>query len=473
MPDYDAVVVGAGPNGLAAAIVLARAGWSVIVYEANATIGGGARTMELTLPGFRHDICSAIHPLGVGSPFFRSLPLDQYGLEWIHPDTPLAHPLGDGTAVLLERSFEATGATLGQDASAYRRLMKPYADNWNKLADDILGPFPFPPRHPFLTARFGLVALPPATWLAKTAFKGERARALYAGMAAHSIMSLRKWVSASFGVVMGILAHAVGWPMPRGGSQSISNALAAYLQSLGGTIVTGTPINSIEDLPSHRAALFDVTPRQLLCIAGNRLPDGYKRQLERYRYGPGVFKIDWALSGPVPWKAPECARAGTVHLGGPMDEIVTAEQEVWDGKIPEKPFVLFAQQSLFDETRAPQGKHTGWGYCHIPNGSTVDMTERIERQIERFAPGFRDLILERHTISPAQLQEHNQNYIGGDINGGVQDLGQLFTRPALRLVPYSTPVKGIYLCSSSTPPGGGVHGMCGYHAARAVLRAMG
>jgi len=473
MPDYDAVVVGAGPNGLAAAITLARAGWSVIVYEANTTIGGGSRTMELTLPGFRHDICSAIHPLGLGSPFFRSLPLDQFGLEWIHPDAPLAHPFDDGTAALLERSFEATGATLGQDATAYRRLMKPYADNWNRLAEDILGPFPFPPRHPFLLARFGLVALPPAAWLAKAVFRGERARALYSGVAAHSIMSLKKWVSASFGVVLGVLGHALGWPMPRGGSQRIPTAMSAYLESLGGRVVTGAPVNSIDDLPSHRAVLFDVTPRQLVRIAGHRLPDGYKRKLEHYRYGAGVFKIDWALAGPVPWKAPECARAGTAHLGGTMAEIVAAEQAVWEGKIPDRPLVLFAQQSLFDDTRAPAGKHTGWGYCHVPNGSTVDMTERIERQIERFAPGFRDLILERHTLSPAQLQEHNQNYIGGDINGGVQDLGQLFTRPTLRLVPYSTPAKDIYLCSSSTPPGGGVHGMCGYHAARAVLRAMG
>jgi phytoene dehydrogenase-like protein len=469
LAEYDAVVVGSGPNGLAAAIELARAGWSVIVYEAKPTIGGGARTAELTLPGFHHDTCSAIHPLGLGSPFFRSLPLHEHGLEWIHPDAPLAHPFDDGTAALLERSFEATGQTLGQDASAYRRLFEPFARTWDRLAQDILGPFPFPPRHPFLLARFGLPALLPASVLARLWLKDARARALFAGCAAHSIMALDKIISASFGLVLGLLGHAVGWPLPRGGSQSISSAMAGYLQTLGGKILTNSPVSNVDDLPSSRVVLFDVTPRQLISIAGHHLPEGYKRRLQGYRYGPGVFKVDWALAGPIPWKAAECARAGTVHVGGTLEEIEHSEHEMSQGRVAEKPFVLVAQQSLFDPTRAPQGQHTGWAYCHVPNGSTVDMTERIERQIERFAPGFRDLILARHTISPSQWEDRNPNYIGGDINGGVQDLRQLFTRPVARLVPYSTPNRRIYLCSSSTPPGGGVHGMCGYHAARAVL----
>jgi phytoene dehydrogenase-like protein len=472
MPAYDAVIVGSGPNGLAAAIELARSGWSVIVYEAMPTFGGGARTAELTLPGFHHDTCSAIHPLGLGSPFFRSLPLHEHGLEWIHPDAPLAHPLDDGTAMLLERSFDATGQTLGRDAAAYRRLFEPFARSWDKLAQDILGPFPFPPRHPLLLARFGLPSLLPGSALARLWFRDTRARALFAGCAAHSIMSLDTPISASFGLVLGLLGHAVGWPLPRGGSQNIANAMAAYLNTLGGKIVTGSPVSNIDDLPTSRVVLFDVTPRQLVRIAGHHLPDGYKRRLQAYRYGPGVFKVDWALARPIPWKAPECARAGTVHVGGTLEEIEHSEYEMAHGRVSERPFVLVAQQSLFDSTRAPQGKHTGWAYCHVPNGWTQDMTERIEAQIERFAPGFRNLILARHTISPAQWEERNPNYIGGDINGGVQDLGQLFTRPVARLVPYSTPNKRIYLCSSSTPPGGGVHGMCGYHAARAVLKAV-
>jgi phytoene dehydrogenase-like protein len=471
VPAHDAIVVGSGPNGLAAAITLAHAGWSVTIYEAKATVGGGMRSAELTLPGYVHDICSAIHPLGMASPFFRTLPLKQFGLEWVQPDLPLAHPFDDGTAAVLARSFDETGETLGQDARAYRNLIEPIAHNWDKLAVDILGPFPFPPRHPFLTARFGLNALRSARGIAESTFDSEKGRGFFAGIAAHSIMPLEKLISASFGLVLGALGHAVGWPLPRGGSQKIADALAAYFTSLGGKIVTDTPVNSIDELPSAQAILFDVTPRQLLRIAGNRLPDRYCLGLERYRYGPGVFKIDWALDVPIPWTAKECRRAGTVHLGGTFDEIALSERTMWKGEVQEKPYVLVAQQSLFDPTRAPDGKHTGWAYCHVPNGSTVDMTERIENQIERFAPGFRNLILARSTKSTAALEQYNANYIGGDINGGVQDLGQLFTRPMLRLVPYSTPAKGIYLCSSSTPPGGGVHGMCGYHAAKAVMRA--
>jgi phytoene dehydrogenase-like protein len=473
MPHYDAIIVGSGPNGLASAIELARAGWSVIVYEAKPMIGGGARTMQLTLPGFKHDVCSAIHPLGVGSPFFRSLPLQTFGLEWAHPDAPLAHPLDDGTAAMLYRSFEATGETLGEDAGAYRNLLESFARNWDKLADDILGPFPFPPHHPILLTRFGIPAMLPSSVLARLWFRGRNGRTLFTGCAAHSIMSLDKLFTASFGMVLAMLGHAVGWPVPRGGSQSIVNAMAAYLETLGGKVVTDTPITHVDDLPSSRAVLFDVTPRQLVRIAGHQLPDGYKRRLQGYRYGPGVFKVDWALAGAIPWTTPECARAGTVHVGGTFEEIEHSEYEMWRGRVAEKPFVLVAQQSMVDSTRAPEGKHTGWAYCHVPNGYSEDMTERIEVQIERFAPGFRDLILARHTISPVEFEARNPNYIGGDINGGVQDVWQLFTRPVARPVPYSTPNPRLYLCSSSTPPGGGVHGMCGYHAARAVLRAFG
>jgi phytoene dehydrogenase-like protein len=468
---YDAIVVGSGPNGLAAAITLAREGHSVVVFEARGTIGGGTRSAELTLPGFIHDICSAIHPLGIGSPFFRTLPLVEHGLEWIHSPSPLAHPFDDGTAAVLERSIDETGKTLDQDADAYRNVMKPLVADWNKLAVDLLGPLQLP-RHPMAIGRFGLSAIRPAYGFAKGTFKSERARGFFAGLAAHSIMPLDQMITSAIGLVLGILGHTVGWPMPRGGSQKIAEALARYLHSLDGEIITDRLIESIDELPTARAILLDVTPRQLLRMAGHRLPVGYRRKLEAYRYGPGVFKLDWALDGPIPWSANECTRAGTVHLGGTLDEIATGERMVWEGKHPEKPYVLVAQQSLFDPTRAPAGKHTAWAYCHVPNGSTFDMTERIEAQIERFAPGFRDLILARSTRSPAQFEQYNPNYIGGDINGGVQDLRQLFTRPTARLVPYSTPIKGLYICSSSTPPGGGVHGMCGYHAAHAALRAL-
>jgi len=467
--DYDAVVVGSGPNGLAAAISLAQAGCSVLVLEAKETVGGGLRSAELTLPGFSHDICSAIHPLGVGSPFFQSLPLGDYGLEWIQPDVPLAHPFDDGTAITMERSVEATATALGPDAAAYRRLMAPLVADWDKLTVDILGPLRVP-RHPVAMARFGLLAIRSARGLAESRFESEPARALFAGLAAHSIMPLEQRPTAAFGLVLGILGHAVGWPLPRGGSQNIADALADYLRSLGGEIVTDMAVKEIDDLPAAPAVLFDVTPRQLLRMAGHQLPSGYRRQLLSYRYGPGVFKIDLALDGPIPWQAAECARAGTVHLGGTLSEIAAGERAIWRGQHPERPYVLLAQQSLFDPTRAPAGKHTVWAYCHLPNGSTVDMTERIEAQIERFAPGFRDCILARTVKSPLAFEQYNANYIGGDINGGVQDLRQQFTRPALRLVPYTTPNRRIYLCSSSTPPGGGVHGMCGYFAAQAALR---
>jgi phytoene dehydrogenase-like protein len=443
----------------------------VLVLEAEETAGGGTRSAELTLPGFVHDVCSAIHPLALGSPFFRTLPLEEHGLELIQPSAALAHPLDDGAAVLLERSLEATAETLGPDGTAWRKLMEPWVRNADRLLAETLGPLR-PPRHPLLLARFGRLALRSASGLAASRFEGEQARALFAGLAAHSMQPLGRRVTASFGLMLGLLGHAAGWPLARGGSQKIADALISYLRSLGGEVVTGTRVESVDELPPARAVLFDVTPRQLVQIAGDRLPARYRRTLERYRYGPGVFKLDLALDGPIPWQAEECARAATVHLGGTLAEIAAGEEAVWQGEHPEKPYVLLGQQSLFDATRAPEGKHTVWAYCHVPSVSTFDMSERIERQIERFAPGFRDLVLARSAMAPADLERYNPNYVGGDINGGVQDLRQLFTRPAARPVPYATPAKGIYVCSSSTPPGGGVHGMCGYFAARAALRGL-
>lgn len=467
---HNAIVVGAGPNGLAAAITLARAGKSVLVLEARETIGGGSRTGELTLPGFKHDICSAIHPLGVASPFFRSLPLEDFGLDWLFPPVAVAHPLADGSAVSLTSREAGMIVGAGGDELAYRRLMQPLVDRWDALLEDILGPFPLPPRHPFLLARFGWKAVQSAQHLAMSHFRGERAKTIFAGLASHSMLPLEKAPSALFGLVLGMLAHAVGWPIPRGGSQHIVDALAAYLRTLGGKIITGVEVNSLQELPAAGVVLLDITPRQLVQIAGDRLNDRYRRQLGRYRYGPGVFKVDYALDGPVPWKAVDCHQAGTVHLGGTLDEIMAAERDVWRGEHPDRPFVILAQQSLFDPARAPRGKHTLWAYCHVPPGSNVDMSGRIEDQIERFAPGFKDLILARRTHTAVELEEYNPNYVGGDINSGVQDLWQLFTRPVINLKPYATALKGIYLCSSATPPGGGVHGMCGYHAAREALR---
>jgi len=467
--EYDAIVVGSGPNGLAAAVALAGAGRSVLLLEGAATLGGGLRSEELTLPGFLHDVCSAIHPLGAGSPFFRTLPLAAQGLEWIQPGVPLAHPLDDGTAAVLDRSIDVTAAGLAADGPAWRGLFDPVARGWERLAPEILAPLHVPAR-PFAMARFGWSALRSARGLARSRFTGERARALFAGLAAHSVLPLEQPGTAAIGLVLGALAHVVGWPFPRGGSQRIADALASHLRSLGGEVLADAWVDSLGDLPPARAVVLDVTPRQLLRLAGDRLPAGYRRRLERYRYGPGVFKLDLALSGPVPWRAEACRRAGTVHLGGTLAEIAESEAAVWRGEPPARPYVLVAQQSLFDPSRAPAGRHTLWAYCHVPHGSVVDMTARIEAQVERFAPGFRDLVLARSALGPAALERRNPNCVGGDIGGGVQDLPQTFGRPVWSFAPYRTPAPGLYLCSSSTPPGGGVHGLCGFHAARAVLR---
>ncbi len=465
----DAVIVGSGPNGLAAAITLARAGSSVLVLEAAETAGGGTRTAELTLPGFRHDVCSAIHPLGLASPFFRSLPLADHGLELIQPPAALAHPLDDGSAVTLERSVDATAARLGGDGRPYRKLMEPLVETAEVLLDELLGPLRIP-RHPLTVARYGLRAILPAQRLARCLFQEAPARALFAGLAAHSMLPLTRAPSAAFGLMLGLLGHHAGWPLARGGSQALADALVSYLRSLGGEVETGREVVSLTDLPPARAILVDLTPRQLVAIAGERLPAGYRRRLDRYRYGLGVFKLDLALDGPAPWQAPECARAATVHLGGTLEEIASSEAAAWQGRHAERPYVLLAQQSMFDPSRAPEGKHTVWAYCHVPSGSTLDMSERIEAQIERFAPGFRDRILARHGYSAAAMEAYNGNYVGGDINGGVQDLRQLYARPVARRVPYATPLRTVLICSSSTPPGGGVHGMCGHWAAQAALR---
>jgi phytoene dehydrogenase-like protein len=468
-PAHDAVVIGSGPNGLSAAIAMAQQGKSVVVYEAQASIGGGARSAELTLPGFIHDVCSSVYPLAIGSPFFRSLPLAQDGLEWIQPPAAVAHPFDDGTAVTLERSVEATAAQLGPDEEAYRKLMTPLVKSWNGLDVDLLGPIR-PPRHPGNLARFGFFGIQPARRLAESCFRGERAKGLFAGVAAHSMLPLEHWGSAAFALVLGIAGHSVGWPIARGGAQKLSDALAAHLSTLGGEIISSRRVGTLDELPSSRVVLCDLTPRQLLEIAGERLSPSYRKSLGRYRYGMAAFKLDWALSGPVPWKAPECARAATVHLGGTLEEIALSEGSAWRGECVEKPFVLLAQPSLFDASRAPEGKHTLWGYCHIPNGSTFNVADRIEKQIERFAPGFRDSIMRRSIMPPLELERRNANLIGGDINGGAASLRQLFLRPTARM--YGTSLKGLYICSASTPPGGGVHGMCGYFAARKALKEM-
>jgi phytoene dehydrogenase-like protein len=465
---FDAVVVGAGPNGLAAAITIARAGRSVLVVEAKATIGGGARTEELTLPGFRHDICSAIHPMGMVSPFMRSIPLAEHGLEWAFSPEAIAHPLDDGTAATLVQSVDETARRLGTDGDAYRKLIAPFAKKPDALWDEILRPIRLLPHHPFLLAHFGLLGLQPATRLANR-FRTDHARALFGGAAAHSFLPLDDLGSASFGLVLMIAGHATGWPAAKGGSSAIIDAMASYLRSLGGEIRTSHPVRSLRDLPPARAVLFDVTPRQLAYIAADDLPPRYLNKLAGFRYGPGVFKVDYALDGPIPWTAPECARSATVHVGGRLEDFAVHEDAIWRGRTTDRPFVLVAQQSMFDSTRAPAGKHTGWAYCHVPHGSTEDMTGAIESQIERFAPGFRDRILARHTINSEQYEEHNANFVGGDIAGGANTIVQFLARPFPSRNPYATANPRLYICSSSTPPGGGVHGMSGYWAAKTAL----
>ena len=473
MKSYDAVVVGAGPNGLAAAIVLAQRGLSVLILEAKESIGGGARTEEVTLPGFRHDICSAIHPMGVVSPFMRALPLAEHGLEWAWSPAAIAHPLDDGSAATLELDLDATARGLGEDEGAYRSLMKPFARVAGKVFDDILRPilaWP-PPKHPIVLARFGLLGLRSAVNLASR-FKTPHARALLGGSAAHSFIPLERTGSASFGLALILAGHATGWPAAKGGSVAIIDAMASYLRSMGVEFRTGFPVRTLADVPQSKAVILDVTPRQLADIAGDALPSAYVSKLRRFRYGPGVFKIDWALNGPIPWRAEACSRSATVHVGGTIEEIAAHERSVFAGRMTDKPFVLVAQQSMFDSTRAPAGKHTGWAYCHVPHGSTEDQTGTIERQIERFAPGFRDRILGRRTINTAQYEAHDANFIGGDIAGGANTMMQFLTRPFPKFDPYATPNERLYLGSSSTPPGGGVHGMCGYWAARSALRRL-
>jgi phytoene dehydrogenase-like protein len=468
----NATVIGSGPNGLAAAITLARAGLSVTVLEGAGTIGGSTRSAELTLPGFIHDVCSTVHALANVSPFFRDLPLAQHGLQFDHPEIPFAHPFDDGTAAVCQRSIDATAESLGQDADGYRQLMGPLVRDWEELIPMLLGPVRFP-AHPIKLGMFTRVAIRSARAVASGYFRGERAAALFAGAAAHSILPLEWLGTSAYGLMLSGSAHVAGWPVARGGSQHLAEALASYFKRLGGEIRVAAPVRNIDELSNPGAIVCDLTPRQMIAIAGHRLPSGYLQKLERFRYGPGVFKLDWALSGPIPWRAAECGRAGTIHIGGTFEEMAESEAACWRGEHTEKPFVLLVQPSIFDPTRAPAGKHTAWAYCHVPNGSTVDRTEAIERQVERFAPGFKELILARHAMNSADMENHNPNLIGGDITGGAQTLAQMVFRPILFPSPYVTPVKNLYICSASTPPGGGVHGMCGFHAAQEVLKRKG
>jgi phytoene dehydrogenase-like protein len=467
---YDAVVIGSGPNGLAAAVALAQRGLSVHVLEANDMPGGGTRTAEITLPGFRHDICSSVHPTGAASPFFRSLPLDTLGLEWVRPAISFAHPLDDGSAAAMMHSLDEAVTRLGVDGPHYHGWVAPFVESGGALMDEVMRPLHVP-RHPWLLARFGLLGLHSAAGIAAN-LQADGARSLIAATAAHGAAPLSAVLSSALGFVLLIAGHLEGWPVARGGSQAIAEALIAHLRALGGSIETGRRVTSMRDLPEARAYLFDVTPKQLLAIAGDHLPSFYRWRLGRFQYGPGVFKIDYALNAPIPWRARECRETATVHAAGTFDETIAAEDAVGRGRHPERPLVIVTQPSVIDSTRAPAGKHTAWAYCHVPNGSNLDMTEAIERQIERFAPGFRDTVLARVTSGPHELEEKDANYVGGDVAGGLTDWKQLFTRPVARLDPYATPNARIFLCSSSTPPGGGVHGMCGYWAAQSVLASL-
>ena len=469
MKEYDAIIIGSGPNGLSSAITIAREGFSVLVIEGAKVIGGGVRSDFITVPDFRHDICSAFYPLAISSPFFKSLDLESYGLEWIQPTAPVGHPLNNGESVILKRSVNETADGLEIDNTSYKNLFNPLIKNWPYLIEDILGPLRFP-KHPFKTARFGLLGARSALGLVKSKFKSERTKSLFVGIAAHATQPLNSPFTAGIGLTLNAAGHYSGWPIAKFGSQSISDALEKCLLEYGGKIETGNFISSLSELPKSKIILCDITPKQLVAIAGDNLNKNYIKSMNRFRYGSGVFKIDWALNEPVPWLSKDCHEAGTIHLGGTSLEIAEAEQEVADGKHPDKPYVLIGQQSLFDNTRAPDGKHTLWGYCHVPHGSNEDMTNQIENQIERFAPGFKDLIIQKTTKSTIDMEQYNPNYIGGDIAGGIQDYRQLFTRPDWSLTPYATPTKGLYFCSSSTPPGSGVHGMCGYLAAKIALK---
>ena len=469
--NHDAVIVGSGPNGLAAGIVLAQAGYATCIVEGAPTLGGGMRTAEKTLPGFRHDLCSAIHPMGVLSPFFRTLDLEQHGLKWLHPNDSVAHPLDEGRVAMLRRSLDETGETLGPDAERWRRLITPFLKNPDALLRDLMGPLGMPSQ-PFTMARFGMLGLRSAVGLARGKFKGDLAQAAFAGCAAHSLLPLDKPVTAAVGLVFALTAHLTDWPVARTGSQALADALAAEFRRLGGVIHTERTIASLEELPPHRVCLLDTSPHQVIAIAGDSLPAGYIRRLAKYRLGPAVYKISYALNEAIPWRSPECSEASTVHVGGTLEEIARAEKEAWEGQPPEKPFVLVGQQSLIDSTRAPEGKHTGYAYCHVPHACEVDMTAALEAQIERFAPGFGECIEARHVTTPLGFQAYNPNYLGGAVTGGVADLGQLFTRPVARWNPYTTPNPNLFLCSASTPPGGGVHGMNGFHAAQAALKRL-
>jgi phytoene dehydrogenase-like protein len=466
VPQPDAIVVGSGPNGLAAAIALAQANWKVTVFEAEPTFGGGSRSAELTLPGFTHDICSAVHAMAVASPFLRTLPLEKYGFEWVEPQIQVAHPFDDGSAAIIERSIEQTAAGLGRDRAAYAGLFGGVVRSWPRIERAALGPIGWP-RHPFALAAFGLHALRSAEGLARSIFAEERTRALFSAIAAHGMLPLDRALTAGFGLVLGAMAHLVGWVIPRGGAQKLTDALVAHLRTLGGEVIANHRIHSLDELPRVRAILCDLSPRPFLRVAGQRLPASYRRSLERYRYGMGVFKVDWALDAPIPWRAAECTHAGTVHLCGTLADLARSEEDAWNGIVSEHPFVLLVQPTVFDPSRAPAGKHTAWAYCHVPSGSTADMLPRIEAQIERFAPRFRERVLARSVMTPADIEAHNSNLVAGDIGSGVVDLRQFFTRPTWRT--YSTPTPGLYICSAATPPGVGVHGMCGYFAAQRAL----
>ncbi|MEY4510796.1 MAG: hypothetical protein RLZZ450_2918 [Pseudomonadota bacterium] len=470
MESYDAVVVGSGPNGLAAAIRLAQAGFRTLLVEAHERVGGGLRTDELTLPGFRHDYCAAIHTMGVISPYYTQLPLAEHGLKWAFPEASVAHPLDDRPAAMLEASLDQTAASLGRDARSYTRMLAPFLRNPHGLLRDLMAPLGIP-KHPLAMLRFGLMALRPASWLARR-FETPEARALFAGCAAHSILPLDAWGTAAFGLIFLLTGHIERWPAVVGGSEELAKALLGTFVSLGGQVSTGRRIGKLSDLPPARVVLFDLAPKALSAIAASALPARYLGRLARYDYGPGVFKLDYALSAPIPWKDPNCARASTVHLGGTFEEIAAGEGMVWRGQLPDRPYVLLCQQSHFDSTRAPAGKHTGYAYCHVPPGYEGDATRQIEDQIERFAPGFRDTILARHVTRPSDFEAHNSSYVGGAVTGGAAHLTQLFTRPVARLDPYSTPNPHLFLCSGSTPPGGGVHGMCGFYAAQSAIRRL-